>query len=256
MSTSPLDTDLLLRQTFVARVEHYATLGSTNDRAKECARHTEHTLPLLIVADRQTAGRGRGANRWWTGEGSLAVSLLLDAAELGLDRSRSPLVALAAAVAVVQTVAPLLPSRTVGVHWPNDVFAEGRKLAGILVEVPSAQRLAVGIGLNLNSSLRQAPQELQATATTLLDLTGVQHDRTEVLRRILDHLDAGLRRLAASPREIAARANAICLQRGQILTVLSGQVSTTGRCRGIAPDGALVLDTPQGPRTVYSGTVR
>ena len=84
-------------------------------------------LPLLVVADRQTAGRGRGANRWWTGPGALAFSLLVDGRTVGADRSRSPLVALAAAVAVVDTVAPLLPAHQVGIHWPNDVLVAERK---------------------------------------------------------------------------------------------------------------------------------
>ncbi len=115
MSFSELNTDLLIRRTFVARVEHHATLSSTNDRARACAAEGLGPLPLLIVADEQTAGRGRGENRWWTGRGSLACSLLVDHDALEIDRHRSsPLVALATAVAIVETVAPLLADQTVG----------------------------------------------------------------------------------------------------------------------------------------------
>ncbi len=256
MPTSSLDADLLLRRTFIARVEHHATLGSTNDRAKQCAGQGVGALPLLIVADEQTAGRGRGTRRWWTGQGSLACSLLLEAADLGVDRSRSPLVALAAAVAIVETVGPLLPSHQVGIRWPNDVFAGGRKLAGILVEVLSDRRLVVGIGLNLNNSLCEAPPELQSTAATLRELTGTPHDRTRILLALLEHLAVGLWQLASTPEQVAARADGFCLQHGEQLTIQLGRRLVSGRCAGIASDGALVLDTPEGRRTLYSGVLR
>jgi hypothetical protein len=140
MPEPPINVDRLLQETFVARVECHQTLGSTNDRARQCAAEGG-PLPLLVLAENQTSGRGRGSNRWWTGPGSLAFSLLLDAADLRIERSRSPLVALAAAVAVAETVAHRLPDRQVGIHWPNDVFADNRKLAGILVETLSPPAL-------------------------------------------------------------------------------------------------------------------
>jgi len=256
MPCSKLDTDLLVRETFVRRVEHYATVGSTNDRARECLADGAGPLPLLIVADEQTAGRGRGANRWWTGQGSLACSLIVEVDQFGVDRADAPLVALAAAVAVAETVSPLLCRHKVGLHWPNDVIAAGRKLAGILVEVLSDRWLVVGIGLNTNNSLRDAPQDLQNTATTLIELTGIPHDRTQLLLTLLEHLERAFGMLASAPGDIAANANTLCLQHGQELTVQLGRRQVSGRCRGIASDGALMLDTPQGPQKLYSGVLR
>ena len=72
-----MDINRILRETFVVEAEHREELGSTNDRALERAKQGATHLPLLVIADRQTAGRGRGGNRWWTGPGSLAFSLLL-----------------------------------------------------------------------------------------------------------------------------------------------------------------------------------
>ena len=256
MPADLLDTDLLVQQTFVAQVEHHARLGSTNDRARRCALEGTAALPLLIVADEQTAGRGRGTNRWWTGLGSLACSLLLDAHDWGNDRRRSPLVALAAGVAIAKTARPLLPSHTVGLHWPNDVFVEGRKLAGVLVEVLSDRRLVMGIGMNVNNPLRDAPPQLQTSATTLWELTGIRHQRTPILVALLGHLAKGIARLASAPEQIAAEANGLCLQHGQPLTVQWGRRVVSGRCQGIASDGALLLDTPQGRERFYSGVLR
>jgi len=255
MLSSAIDTHRLLRETFVARVEHHAAIGSTNDRAKQCAAEGAGPLPLLVVADVQTAGRGRGANRWWTGRGSLACSLLVDVGSLSVDRSRWTLVGILAGVAIVETVAPLLPSHLVGLRWPNDVYAAGRKLAGILVEVVSDRLHVIGIGLNTNNALAEAPAELRDTATTLVELTGIQHDQTTILATLLHRVEDGLRELAAAPERVGARADAMCLQRGKMLTVQSGQRSVTGRCAGIAADGALLLDTPDGRQKLYSGNV-
>ena len=247
--------DLLTRETFVARVEHHHSLSSTNDRAKQCAAENPEQLPLLIIADRQTAGRGRRDNCWWTGTGGLAFSLLIAARQFGLKRSRSPMVALAAAVAVVKTVRCPAASHTVGIHWPNDVFVDDRKLAGVLVEVPSDRLYVVGIGINTNNTLDDAPPELRPTATTLFDLTGTRHDHTEVLSTLLGHLDDELRLLESSCEELSQRANALCLQRGSPLTIQTGKQTTTGTCIGIGPGGELLLDTPQGRKEFFSGVL-
>jgi len=250
----PLDIRKVVEQTFVARAEHHATLGSTNSRARDCAA-APGELPLLIVADAQTAGRGRGANRWWTGRGSLALSLLLDPGALKIDRTGSPLLALGAAVATAEAISPWLPGRRVGIHWPNDVMVGRRKLAGILVEALSGGLCVVGIGLNLNNSLEDAPAELRATAATIRQLTGSAHDPTELLVSLLDRLAEGFDQLAADPSRLAGRADALCLQHGQTLTVQTGSRRVTGRSAGIAPDGALLLDTPSGRQTIHSGSL-
>jgi BirA family transcriptional regulator, biotin operon repressor / biotin---[acetyl-CoA-carboxylase] ligase len=250
-----IDIDRILRETFVARAEHHASIGSTNDRVSECAERDGEVLPLLVVADRQTAGRGRGANRWWTGDGALAFSLLVDGRGVGAQGSRSPLIALATAVAVVDTVIPLVPRHRIGVHWPNDVFAAGRKLAGILIEVLPDGRHVVGIGLNTNNSLADAPAELKQTAVTLRDLRGTACDQTETLVALLNRLELKFAELADRPEAVAAQADARCLQRGQLLKLQWGTRTVAGRCEGIAPDGALLLQTPAGREAFYSGVV-
>jgi BirA family biotin operon repressor/biotin-[acetyl-CoA-carboxylase] ligase len=251
-----MDTDLLVRETFARRAEHYATVGSTNDLARQWAAQGVGPLPLLIVADEQTAGRGRGSNRWWTGKGSLACSLLVDLDDGGFEPRCTPLVSLASAVAIARTAQRRLPSHTVGVHWPNDVFVAGRKLAGVLVEVLADRRVIVGIGLNTNNALRDAPPPLRKTATTLRELTGAPHDHTEILLELLAHLADGLGQLTSAPEQIAAAANALCSQRGGTLAIQSGRRLVRGRCLGIDADGGLLLETAGGRRTLYSGVVR
>jgi BirA family transcriptional regulator, biotin operon repressor / biotin---[acetyl-CoA-carboxylase] ligase len=253
MENAPLDVDRILATTFVARVEHHVTLASTNDRAAQAARETGGAMPLLVVADCQTAGRGRGVNRWWTGPRSLAFSLSLPPEQVGATRSkRCPLIAPAVAVGVVDALASRLPPGMLGIHWPNDVFAAGRKLAGILVEVLSDGRHIIGIGLNVNDTAAEAPEGLRDSVATLRDLTGRAYDRTEILMEVLKNLEAVLACLTSEPEKVAARADELCLQRGKILTVQQPGGAIAGRCLGIAPNGALILETSEGPRTIYS----
>lgn len=241
----------------VAGVEYYATLSSTQDRAHLLARDPGTTaLPLLIVAEQQTAGRGRGTNLWWTGRGSLAFSLLFDPADWSLSPAALPERSLAVGIAIAETVQPLVPDQRVGLHWPNDVYAAGKKLAGVLIDVLPGGRHVVGIGLNVNNRLDGAPDDVRARATSLCELASRTFDRTALLLKLLANLEAAVRASATAPEEFGRRFQQHCLQLGQELTLEVGPERTTGRCLGIAPDGALQLDTPGGCRKFYSGVLR
>jgi BirA family biotin operon repressor/biotin-[acetyl-CoA-carboxylase] ligase len=270
-----MDINRILRETFVVEVEHHDELGSTNDRAMQRAKQGASRLPLLVIADRQTAGRGRGGNRWWTGPGSLAFSLLLESAAVASKADTSSLtmgrqfncrpnnlncrpnilISLAAGVAVAETVEPLLKSNEIGIRWPNDVIAAGRKLAGVLIEVLPDGHAVVGIGINTNDSMAEVPAELLSFATTMLELSGARQDHAEILIALLNRLERHIVTLKRDPDEIAARADALCLQRGKPIALQHGRQSIAGLCRGIAPDGALLLETPDGLRSYYSGTI-
>ena len=240
-------------------------VGSTSDLAREYAEKARgkglgddgRREPLLIVADRQTTGRGRGAKRWWTGQGSLAFSLLLPPDMIREDRARPSLVGLAVGVAVAEAVAPIVSEtgNKAAVHWPNDVYIGNRKLAGILVEVLPDRRHIVGIGINTNNSTQAAPDELQRRVVTLRDLVGRELEHAEVLVGLLGNLERQLGDLAESPSKIARRANGLCGQTGRDLSLKMGTEVYSGRCRGIADDGGLVLETSNGRQTFHSGTL-
>jgi BirA family biotin operon repressor/biotin-[acetyl-CoA-carboxylase] ligase len=243
------------RETFVAEAEVHAELASTNDRALRLA-NTAAQLPRLIVALRQTAGRGRGANRWWAGDGALTFSLLLDAARLPLERW--PQISLTAGGAVCAALTAFLPTADVRLKWPNDVYVDGRKACGILVEVPPAPatgRIVIGIGLNVNNSLDEAPPDVRARATSLIDVTGTTHDMTDVLIAILQRLDADLAALGVSDTGLPARWRRLCLLSGRSVALHDGTRSIAGTCLGIDDDGALLLQTEAGPRRFFGGVV-
>jgi BirA family biotin operon repressor/biotin-[acetyl-CoA-carboxylase] ligase len=264
-----MNINRVLSETFVIEAEHHAELGSTNDRCAELAKRGAQKLPLLVTADRQTAGRGRGRNLWWTGPNSLAFSLLLQPLapqsesnemlgrhlKCSPNISLTPLLSLAAGLAVVDAVKPRLKNQDIGLHWPNDVIAAGHKLSGILVEVLADGRIIIGIGINTNDPIADAPQELRSIATSLLDLTGANHDHTEILVSLLKGLEKHLADLKREPSQVTLRADALCLQRNRPLTLQQGAETVNGVCRGIAPDGALLLESRGDLRSYYSGVI-
>ena len=263
-----LDIDTLLKKTFLAHVEHHTSLGSTNDRGRDCPvgenQLGHHETPRLIVADTQTAGRGRDQTSWWTDSDALAFSLVLDGQPFRSDLRQRAMIALVAGIAVTEVVKGRGEKRgerkeevgelRVGIHWPNDVFVDGRKICGILVEVPSDGRIIIGIGINTNNRVADAPVELANRVTTLRDLTGQEHDHTELLVEILNQFEKWLDVLLEDSSQVGQRADELCLQHDKQLSIDPGDGQiVSGRCLGIGSDGAILLETVDGPQSLYSG---
>lgn len=249
-----IDPHRIERETFVAQAEVHAELPSTNDRALRVAA-TSASLPRLIAAVRQTHGRGRGANRWWASEGALTFSLIVDAG--AIEPECRPLVSLVAGGAVCETVARHLPEADVRLKWPNDIYLSGRKVAGILVEVPpdAPDRLVIGIGLNVNVSLRDAPADVQARAASMCDALGHDFAVGEILIGMLHRLEADLVRLQARFTDLLTDWRRRCLLTGRCVTLHDGTRSVTGTCLGYDDDGCMLLQTVAGPQRYRSGIV-
>jgi BirA family biotin operon repressor/biotin-[acetyl-CoA-carboxylase] ligase len=141
--------------------EHHSQVDSTNERAKELAAGGA-AGGLVVTAHEQTAGRGRQGRQWFSPPGgALLYSALLR--PLG-DR---PLLPLAAPVAVAEAAEGLAQVEC-ALKWPNDVWIDGRKLAGILIEGrPEEDWAVIGIGLNIDIPEGSFPAELRSTATSL-----------------------------------------------------------------------------------------
>lgn len=257
------------RTGLVRHVDHHEAIGSTSDRALELAARDDAPLPLLVLADRQTSGRGRGANRWWSADGALLFSLALDSAG-ALAADERPTVALAAGLAVCEALEELAPRGQWRVKWPNDVMADGRKACGILCEsVPGwPKRLVVGVGINVNNSLRDqtsevggqesevTSQELPPGAIALVDLDGLARELTDVLLAVLDRLDLRLRDLTGGGfAAVAGEYRQRCFLTGRTLSATAGSEQVAGRCRGIDDRGSLVLATALGLRTLIAGSI-
>ena len=150
---------------FGAPHRHFRRTGSTNARARELA---EAGAPhgTVVTADEQTAGRGRQGRTWTAPPGK---ALLYSAVLRPLDE-RHLLLPLAVPLAVCEATEELEPEVECRIKWPNDIWIEGRKLAGVLIEAkPQDGWAVIGVGLNLTISPDEFPSELQDTAISLFD---------------------------------------------------------------------------------------
>jgi len=254
----PIDPALLMARAGLATFEHHAALGSTMERARELALDADCRLPAAVVADVQSLGRGQRGARWWQAPGSLAVSVVVDAApEAQAEAKPAPpaIWSLACGVALAESVATLAPTVEPMVRWPNDIEANGRKLAGILVETTPGGRVIFGIGVNTTGSCEDAPPPLDKKIVTAPDLTGSPLPRQRLLVEFLPRLFAVLAATIDDPEAFVARYRARCGLDGHPVTVYRGDERLTGLCRGIAADGRLVLDTSSGRVHVTSGSL-
>ena len=224
------------------RVHHRST-DSTNERAKELAlAGAPHGT--LVTADEQTAGRGRQGRAWVAPPGkALLMSVVLR--DLGAAQAYLPL---ATAVAVCEACEESASVRC-EIKWPNDVWIERRKLAGILVEGRPQEGWAVlGIGLNVSTARDEFPGELRELATSLGAAAGEAPERNDVLDRLIAALDA---QLAAAPDDILAAWRSRDALNGQTVRWQQGE----GIATGIDESGALLVDTASGRVALDAGEV-
>lgn len=261
MQSAPfIDAETIRAGTFVEHIEVHETLDSTNDRAVELARDANIELPALVVARYQTAGRGRGHNKWWSTDGGLTFSVLLEPAALGIATANWPQLSLAVAVAICDAIQMESASR-VAVKWPNDVMLDGRKIAGILIEspggaAPAKNRLIVGIGININNSLGGAPSHVAQNGIALCDVTGRTHDLQSVLTKVLNAIVVRAAQLRAHhPTLMQAWQRLNQLAEQNVIIETDGR-RIEGKCGEIAADGALVVQTASQQQRFYSGSVR
>jgi BirA family transcriptional regulator, biotin operon repressor / biotin---[acetyl-CoA-carboxylase] ligase len=214
------------------RVHHRLT-DSTNERAKELAlAGAPHGT--LVTADEQTAGRGR-QGREWTAPPRSAVLMSVVLREL------DEMLPLAAAVAVAEAV----PGDAT-IKWPNDIWIDGRKVAGILVEGRPQEGWAV-LGAGLNVITEAFPSELAESATSLR-LSGIEGDTESVLASILRQLDEWL---GAPPARVLDAWRSRDALKGQRVRWTGGE----GVADGIDDSGALVVETSTGVVTLDAGEV-
>ena len=214
------------------RVHHRLT-DSTNERAKELAA-AGALHGTLVTADEQTAGHGR-QGRAWTAEPGSAVLMSVVLRELD---ERLPLTAAVA-------VADALPVEA-AIKWPNDVWIQGRKVAGILVEGRPQEGWAV-LGIGLNVDAESFPDELAETATSLR-LSGVETTPARVLDDILASLS---RWLGAPPARVLDAWRSLDALKGERVRWADGE----GVADGIDDSGALRVKTEAGLVTLDAGEV-
>ena len=165
------------------RIAVWNQVTSTNDLAARAAT-SRANAGLVVLAEQQSAGRGRRGRRWSAPpRSSILMSVLLFPPDMLAETAW--LTALGA-VAVAEVVSEW-SGRNARIKWPNDVRVEGHKIAGVLVE--RGQGAVVGIGINANLTRDELPEELRPLATSLQILLGRKVDRSELARDLIRRLD-------------------------------------------------------------------
>jgi BirA family transcriptional regulator, biotin operon repressor / biotin---[acetyl-CoA-carboxylase] ligase len=232
-------------------IEYAPVIGSTNDRARELLDEPDGD-GAVVVADEQTAGRGRRGRSWASPPGrNLYLSVALVPALAAADAWR---LGLAAALAVADACEAVAP---VALKWPNDVVSasDGRKLGGLLIEtMAESDRLrgaVLGVGINVTWRRSEMPDDIRGQATSLADLRGGAVDREALLGSVLDALDAEITAIehGASPLE---RYRARCSTLGSDVDVEAAGSRLTGRAIDLDATGALVVEDRDGLRHVVS----
>jgi BirA family transcriptional regulator, biotin operon repressor / biotin---[acetyl-CoA-carboxylase] ligase len=188
---SPLPDTLrerLPRSLFTRTIYYAPVLRSTNARAKELAKRGE-AEGALVITERQTRGRGRLGRQWRSPQGVNLLFSVLFRPAFSLDRVFS--LTMLVAASLVDAIREMSGLNAL-IKWPNDIYCNGKKMAGILTEFSAGGRAieyaVVGIGLNVNWDLRNEP-ELQHSATSLMNEVGYPVSRIALLSCILEAVE-------------------------------------------------------------------
>jgi BirA family transcriptional regulator, biotin operon repressor / biotin---[acetyl-CoA-carboxylase] ligase len=241
---------------FGKRFFHFFKIDSTNRVAMELG-YAGEPEGTLVLAEEQTAGRGRAGRSWHSERGTgLYFTLLL---RPKLAPAQAPLLTMLAGLsahAAIQGLTGLTPE----LKWPNDLLLNGKKVGGILTEMhaePSVVRFViVGIGINVNQE--KLPPELASIATSLRKESGKMNYRLELLVRLLTQFESDYNRfLREGPSFVVERFQRVSnFAKGRRVRVESGSESYVGTTAGLSPEGLLLVAKENGPvLTVIAGDV-
>lgn len=241
-----------LATSIIGRSIHcFDAVDSTNRIARRLAAQGAPD-GTVVVAGHQSAGRGRLDRQWFAPPGSsILCSVVLYPA---VEPERLFRLTMAASVAVVDAL-QAAAGIAAGIKWPNDIYAAGKKLCGILTEIDcgdgAVRSAIVGIGLNVNWSPRGTA--LDGQATSVADLAGRHIHLEIILLELLRQLDGRYNRLADSG--LVTDWQSRCVHLGKTVRVVSGSDVVQGVARGITQTGSLLLETPDGLKDIICGDV-
>lgn len=245
-----------------AVIEVHEELGSTNDRAAALGREGAPE-GSLVVALRQTAGRGRHGRVWSSPPGGLYASLVLRPDDAMIRRLPATLLAglaVAEAIDATATTGPRTKFVRADLKWPNDVHMGGKKVSGVLGELTRDAKgalLVLGLGVNVSTDPAALPDELQAIATSVAAARGEAPDVVALLRAVLERFEEhyeAVRRGGGATILSSASSRMPVLGKGVRVRLVDRVLE--GRAAGLNATGGLIVETAEGQReTVVAGEV-
>lgn len=241
---------------FGQRIYYFRTTTSTQDEAERLA---EAGAPegTVVLAEEQTAGRGRLGRSWLSPPGSsILMSIIFRPPLLPYQVHRLTMITSLSVAEAIENLTPL----KVAIKWPNDILIAGKKAGGILTEIRAREDrtlyVIVGVGLNVNVNILNSPlSSLAPHATSLSDELGYEFPRFVLLQEILNRLEENYRELKRGI-DFREKWMARLYPLGQEVTVITTTGSIEGRAIGVNEDGALLLATPEGEiKTIWAGDV-
>ena len=238
-----------LEQRWGRPVHAFASVGSTNDEARRLAEDEETSAGTIVVAGEQTAGRGRGGRRWSSPPGAgVYLSMVFRPEEL----EPSP-VSVLAGLGIARALDAAFPGLRPSIKWPNDLYADGLKLGGVLSEAAWAdgrpRYLVVGVGINVRPLGEGISQRIARHATSLDEELQGTVPLIEVADAVVEglgrHLDAARPRLNPGDLVDLDRYDGMRDRRGTLVPP-GDKEPLPGKCVGIAPDGALLFRPDRG----------
>jgi len=250
LSAALITSDLKTR--FVGqRTIYYPSLTSTMETARQEAQQGAEE-GTVIIADEQTAGRGRLKRVWLSPKGNIALSVILRPSIACL-----PSLIMLASLAVMHSIEAITGLKP-QLKWPNDVLIKGKKVCGILIEskvqAGTVDYAIIGIGVNVNLRLTDYP-EIVAIATSLSHELGKEVPRLRLIQRLLVETERLYLALSAGESLYEEwQDNLVTL--GQQVRVTSGETVHEGIAESVARDGSLLLHRPDGSLTkILAGDV-
>src|SRR3954471_14867959 len=176
MRSSSFQMDPLRRTIKPFRLHFFTRLKSTNDHAAALRKQHKLFAPAIVLTPHQIAGRGRGSNTWWSGDGSLTVTFVLPVQDHRLPHQ----IPLIAGLSVRNAIASHTGIDDIQLKWPNDLLFHGKKLAGLLCERLDHVDL-IGLGLNVNVDQKRVPKALRERVTSLSEISNLKFSSTDLL---------------------------------------------------------------------------
>lgn len=238
---------------WASRFELKFSTGSTNVDAMEKARQGESRY--LVLAEHQTAGRGRRGRQWVSPLGANIALSVLWTFDLPLAALEG--LSLAVATMVVKGLGNSGYQGGIGLKWPNDILLNGAKLAGILIEiggdVSGPARVVIGVGINVRMPCF-CQQKIDQAYTDLASNFELSPDRNRIVAAVLSALSVGLPRFAEQGFSAFRDSwNALDVYREQQVCIFSGKHRSLGVAMGVTEAGELILDTASGRQLVAGG---